>query len=608
MVKRILSMALCLIMIASCLVSCGSKITSENPGSYITMYLTDEVYDFDPANAYDNESALKIVSLLFSPLFSIDENGKLKKELVKNYEIYEDPKASEYKLTLELEKSCWSDGAQISANDLVYAWKRILEVEASSEAATLLFQIKNARKVKEGDLSIDALQVYAVNTTTVEIYLEEVLDANGKPAIDYDGFLRNLTSYALVPLREMIVSRTDDWAKKPATIVCSGPFKLRKISYEDDSKGLILERNAYYKRDTDTDKLDKSVTPFRLIVDYTLTAEQIMAGWENGEIFYVGDIPLAYRSQYAKKAEVVDEMSTHTYYLNENVEINGKKLFAIDEVRKALSLAIDREAIASAVVFAKAANALVPYNVYNGNSNKKDFRTVGGGIISTTADIEAAKSLLASAGIKASEYSFSITVAAYDEVHVLIANAVAEAWNKLGFKVRVDAVDVIVNDDFSSTGMVSTDIRDDIFAERVRANDYEVAAIDLVAYSPNAFDILAPFAKGFSGQAMDMSLKDENGKPYYVTPEHLTGFNAADYDAIIEAVFAEPDVNKKAALLHDAEKLLMEYMPVIPIIFNQDAYLVSNKLSGLGSTYYQTRIFSNVNQKNWEKYVPVEEA
>ena len=101
MVKRILSMALCLIMISSCLVSCGSKITAENPGSYITMYLTDEVYDFDPANAYDNESALKIVSLLFSPLFSIDEKGKVKNELVKSYEIYEDPKASEYKLTLD---------------------------------------------------------------------------------------------------------------------------------------------------------------------------------------------------------------------------------------------------------------------------------------------------------------------------------------------------------------------------------------------------------------------------------------------------------------------------------------------------------------------------
>ena len=76
--------------------------------------------------------------------------------------------------------------------------------------------------------------------------------------------------------------------------------------------------------------MDKAVTPFRLIVDYNLTADQIMAGWENGQIFYVGDIPLSYRSQYAKKAEVSDEMSTHTYYLNENAEINGKKLFAID--------------------------------------------------------------------------------------------------------------------------------------------------------------------------------------------------------------------------------------------------------------------------------------
>ena len=166
MIKRIIAFLLCALVVLSCFVSCGSDINTDNPGAYISMYLTDEVYDFDPANAYKNESALRVVSLLFAPLFSLDENGNVKKELVKSYEIFEDPKASEYKLTLKLEKSFWSDGAQVAANDVVFAWKRILEVESTSEAASLLFDIKNARKVKEGDLSIDALGIYAVNTTT----------------------------------------------------------------------------------------------------------------------------------------------------------------------------------------------------------------------------------------------------------------------------------------------------------------------------------------------------------------------------------------------------------------------------------------------------------
>ena len=594
-----------LLMLTLALAACGAK-DEEDRGAYINMYLADEVYDFDPANAYNNASALKIVSLLYSPLFSLDENGNVKKELVDSYTIYEDAKASEFKLTLKLKKSFWSDGTQISANDVVFAWKRILEVESTSEAAALLFDIKNARKVKAGDCSIDDLKVYAVNTTTLEIYFEEKLDEKGNPNIDYDGFIRNLTSYVLVPLREMIVSRTTDWAKKPATMVCSGPFTLRKVSYEKDTKGLTLERNAYYMRDKEVDALDKSVTPYRLVVDYTKSEQEIMQAYEAGEIFYVGEIPFSLRAQYLKNAEVSDAMSTHTYYLNENAEINGEKLFANKAVREALSLAINREAIAEKVVLAKAATGLVPYGVYNGDSAKKDFRTVGGNIISTSADIAAAKSKLSSAGIKASDYSFKIMVADYDETHLAIATEVMNAWKELGFKVSLDKVKVIVNDDIGTTNEVPIDIRDDIFQERFAVADYEVAAIDLVSYSTDAFGILAPFALGFSGQGMDMDLKDENGQPYYETPTHITGYNNDAYTAIIEKAFDAVTVKDKAEALHEAEAALLADMPVIPIVFNQDAYLARKDLSGIKETYYSTRNFAKTKLKDYKKYLPEE--
>lgn len=607
MIKRIIAFLLCALVVLSCFVSCGSEINADNPGAYISMYLTDEVYDFDPAHAYNNESALRVVSLLFAPLFSLDEDGNVKKELVKSYEISEDPKASEYKLTLRLEDSYWSDGTPVSANDVVFAWKRILEVESTSEAASLLFDIKNARKVKEGDLSIDALGIYAVNTTTVEIFFEEKLDANGKPVIDYEGFMRNLTSYALVPLREMIVSRSDDWAKKPATMVCSGPFTLRRVSYDKDNRGLTLERNAYYLRDKEVDKLDKRVIPYRLVIDYTKTDEEIMAAYEAGEIFFVGDIPFSARAAYADKAAVSDLMSTHTYYLNEKAIIGGKALFADKAVREALSLAIDREAIANAVVFAKAATALVPYGVYNADSAKKDFRSVGDDLIATTADMAAAKAKLSEAGIDASKFSFTITVAAYDEVHVAIAEMVKDAWCELGFKVKVDAIAVETNDDIGNTGEVATDIKDDIFAERLRAGNYQVAAIDLVAYAPSVFSILAPFAKGFSGQGMNMDLKDENGQPYYVIPTHATGFDNEEYNALIEKVYASVSASEKATLLHDAEKMLMDNMPVIPIVFNQSATLTRKELSDTKIGYYGTTVFSKTKLRNYENYLPTEE-
>lgn len=597
-----------LITITAVFASCASK-GIDDKGAYIYMYIADEVYDFDPANAYNNDSALKIVSLLYTPLFTLDSKGEVKKALVDSYSTHEDKGAGEYKLTLKLKTSYWSDGTQISANDVVFAWKRILEVESTSAAAPLLFDIKNARKVKAGDCSIDDLRVYAVNPTTLEIYFEEKLDSKGNPAIDYDGFMRNLTSYALVPLREMIVSRTTDWAKSPGTMVCSGPFTIRKVSYEEDTKGITLERNAYYMRNKEKDPLDKSVTPYRLIVDYTKNDEEIMQAYNKGEIFYVGQIPLSLRSQYSGKAKISDAMSTHTYYLNENAEINGEKLFANKSVRKALSLAIDREALAKKVVFAKAATGLVPNGVFNGNSSDKDFRKTGGNLISTKADIAAAKKLLSDAGIKASNYSFSIMVAAYDDAHVAMAEEVMKAWNELGFKVTLDKVDVIVNTDLgpSKDPEAAKKIRDDIFQEKFLRGEYQVAAADLVAYSADAFGLLAPFALGFSGEGMDMNLKDENGEPYYVTPTHSTGYNNDEYTAIIEKAYKTAGAGNKAKVLHEAEKFIIDEMPVIPVVFNKDAYLIKGDLSDVSSTYYDTRNFAKADLKDYKKYIPEEE-
>ena len=79
-----------------------------------------------------------------------------------------------------------------------------------------------------------------------------------------------------------------------------------------------------------------------------------------------------------------------------------------------------------------------------------------------------------------------------------------------------------------------------------------------------------------------------------------------DYTALIEKVHATTSITERAALLHEAEEMLLADMPVIPVIFNEDAYLEHKDLSGTASTYYGTRIFNDTKQKNWVKYVPEE--
>ena len=227
----------------------------------------------------------------------------------------------------------------------------------------------------------------------------------------------------------------------------SGAFRLKEMYYADDSAeglSMVLERNQYYFRDAEKDDIDESVTPYRLIIDYTKTDEEIMQAYENNELFYVGDIPLSVRGNWKESATVTDAMSTHSYVLNHNAVVryydaddfedlssnksiydttlvegtDGDKIFANAKVRQALSMVIDRTAIANAVVFAKAASGLVPYGVFDAKSVKDSFREVGGSLLASGADKAKAEQLLSEAGITASKYMFAISVPSYDEVHL----------------------------------------------------------------------------------------------------------------------------------------------------------------------------------------------
>ena len=619
MMKKIIALTLCLLMLVPVFASCAKK-DEDDKGAYITMYISDPIYNFDPARAYGNETALKIISLMFDNLFYLDSNGKVKNSLAKDYKIIEDEELGEYKMIINLKETSWSDGQVLIAQDVVDAWRRILNVANSFDAAVLLYDIKNAKLAKEGEVSIDSVGISALNETQIEIHFE------GK--IDYDQFILKLSSYALAPIRESIVNQTVntyDWAKKPTLFEASGPFKLAELSYEKGAEGLVLERNDKYFRDEEKHDIDKSVTPYKLIIDYSKTDEEIMKLYEAGELFYVGDIPLSVRGDWADEAKVTDALSTHSYMINTNAVVryydeakfkmlntlpeaeeelvdgvDGDKIFTIKEVRQALSLAIDRETIKQKVVFAEAATGLVPNGVFNGTSRRKTFRDNSDALIDTSANITKAKELLESVGVDASKYMFTISVAAYDDVHMAIANEVKNAWTELDFNVEILAIDVIVNVDKDKTTDASIDgVRDDVHAERLAEGKFDVAAFDFTAYSVDAFTVLAPFAKGYTGGA---AIKANS--PDFNIPTHVSGYNSAEYNALINEAYAEKDADKRADILHDAEKMLLDDMPIIPIVFNKNATLTSKKLTGEKVSYYGTPIFTKLNLKNYEEHIP----
>jgi len=798
MMKRLFAFTLCLLLMLACFASCSVQFEEkreeqlskeeeeELKGAQIAMYLTEMIYDFDPANAYNNEAAMKVISLLYEPTFYLNEKGKIDSNLIEKYEY----NSAEKKLSLHIADTYWSDGTYVSANDFVFSWKRVLEVEGSYGAACLLFDIKNARLANQGDTSIDNIGLSAPNDKLVEIFFEG--------EVDVDQFLLNLTSYALAPLRENLATKAsyyeillgedpetgkpvykrvrlyNDWAKKGATMAASGPFKVRTAVYPDDpvknedgsyllnengeflycyyvqdaaepealvklekgvyfyedengnilayskltmanyessskpeerekydeikrtckqlegkisdytttpqnSPQIILERNSYYFKDMNKDnwKVDEVVIPYRLIIDYSKSDEDLMAAYENGEIFYVGDIPLSLRSKYADSVSKTDNLSTHTYYLNENaivkyswisyddngipmlydsvgtqyrfnpetmailtIDENGKAIRYKDtyddngkliyftksgakvytgadglpilgenilsnvSVRQALSLVIDRDTIANAVVFAEAAAALVPTGVFNTDSAKKTFREAGSDYIMTKADSAAALAKIAESNIDPENYVLKLSYAAYDEVHEMIATTVAAAWETLGFKVELDPLRSVDNEHYwMSTEELLSDVKDDRWLESVVSGDYQIIAMDMVAYSVDAYSVLAPFATLFSGMGMDMQNFDEYGEPQYIPATHITGFEDETYNEMIEEIYAERDLGKRAELLHKAEEYLMSQMPVIPILYNQNAVLVNDKmLTDFEGNYYAPAGFVNCYLKGSPQY------
>jgi oligopeptide transport system substrate-binding protein len=372
----------------------------------------------------------------------------------------------------------------------------------------------------------------------------------------------------------------------------------------------MLERNIYYFRDNEEDRLKKSVTPYKITVDCSLTDEQLTAMYEKGMVMYIADVPLALRKDgaIAADAKIADKsFSTNSIYLNQNAIIDdgteeGSKLFADAKVRQALSLAIDRNAIVDTVVYAQAATGLLPTGIFEYGDRKTTFRDACTATYETlSTDAAKAAALLSEAGIKPAKYTFELTAPAYDEVQCAIADIIVENWKALGFNVSVKKIGTIQNNDwYKYTESVPADICDDLYAEELRAGSFQAIIFDYVAFSADPFSMLAPFAKPFSGRGMDMSNPDE----YLLTP-HITGYDSEEYNTLMEKIYAEKTVANRAEDLRAAEGILMADMPIIPVVFNLDATVTSKQLKGTDSNYYNQLTFQKAKINGYTKYLEI---
>lgn len=646
-ITRILCLVLCLAMLAPGFIACASGETTS--GAQINMYLSSEVYNFDPAYAHLDSSAAKLVGMMFEGLMKLDADGDISKGMLEKWVYTEDTGIDEesaaddkYTMVITLKDSAWSDGRALHADQFVYAWKRLLEPDFDGEGAQLLYDIVGAWERKNIGLSPDDIGLYAD---------QKVLTIEFKHSIDPEEFLRKTASLCLVPLRQDRVDYYYNWSSANTTIVTNGPFTL--VTYYP---GAIMElgRNTYYYHDvTDEDKLpnpSKHVKPYKIIVDYSLNSEQMLQKFEEGQLFYISELPASkeIREQYKERAKLYDTLVSHVYYFN-----TTKEPFNNPVVRDILSKVISRTEIAAEVVFAKPATGWVPENIKD-KTKKDDFAENNTAkIVSDAMSIADAKAALAAAGIDPASFpEFKLTVRVnadsvvdegtgsltlrpiknsnkriYDTVDYVVAQKVIEKWKELGFKCSIDPVNAKQYSETTSSllqyrdqlveaiyGTPGTGIKEEVKSKDAEGKDivtenyvnieragFDVVAIDYQLLDTTAFSALAVFAADYSGAQLDEK---------YETLGHITGYNSEAYNKLIaeaDAARLAGDKETLSAKLHEAEALLLKDCPVMPIFVYQDAIVSSKSLSNFKFSGWRTPIFHKVKLKNWRDYLPSSE-
>lgn len=459
----------------------------------------------------------------FECLLAVDQNGQLAPGQAESWETSEDGLTWTFHLRDGLK---WSDGSDLTANDFVYSWKRVCDpMVAAPYAETVLSMVEGYDKAIEGDL--DALQVVATDNNTLVVTLSAPC-----------SYFGSLAAFAtLSPVQQATVEANGDaWATKAETYISNGPFY---VSDWVPGSYIMMTKNPYYWN-ADAIKLDG--IKWNLIED----SNAAYSAYQTGEVLMIKDVPTEEIPSLKENADFYVDPIIGTYYLSMNID---REPFNNADVRKALSLAIDRDYVANTLMqgtYSPAGNLMGPGWIDTDGKQFKDNANGGKEYIDTTnyeADLEEAKQLLADAGYPNGEGFPTITYSTNDAgYHKVVAEYLQQAWAELGIDLQVDIVE------WAS------------FTPMRRNGDYDVAR------------------NGWVGDYSDPSNMLDL---FYSTNGNNDGkFNNADYDAAMDLSRTTLDVAERSTALHNAEDVLMEEAGCIPVAYYNDFWLQSDKITG----------------------------
>lgn len=583
--KRIISLLMTLVLIFGALTTLSSCGKPKDDGAEINIYLGSQVFDFDPSDYYVSANAERVLALIYEPLFTLKNNGKVKCAAAEDYEVDKE----ERKITITLRESYWSDNIKVTSNDFVYAWcERIINPANPNPAAALFLDVEGVKEAMNG-ASISDVGISAPSSDVITIKYVE--------GADYNKILKNLASVATAPVRQDLVSAAPTtWSK--SSVVTNGAFKVK--SYDKQEGTFELARNLGYHQDYKTKDYDNKVRPGMLYGNFTFAGNDISVSYKDIKdkvVFIMADATLADRAKYKRKADVADDTSVYTYVFN-----TQHPLFADVNVRLALSAAIDREAIVEAITFGKAADGFIP-DVSGGA--KKD-------IISTTADLAKAREYLAKADQNVVNANKNITLTIdSDEQSKAIAELVKAAWGELGFTVTVDALSPVTTKFADGSTALDSGIQYLVKSVAMGTATYDVLAIDWQTYSVDALAGLASLTSNLHGLGREYISGTPGADGVADSSKarsNLAFWQDAEYDKLVLDAGNATKKKDRKNLLIDAEKYLMEKMPVCPLVFNQSFVFTGSKVSNVELDALGNLNLVDTKLARYRKYFKVEET
>lgn len=520
--KKVLAIALVLAMVFS-LAACGGG-AAKTEKKVINYANGSQPEVLDPISSNYAKTSIVMYNI-FTGLTHIGPNGVAELAYADSYTVSDDGLTYTFHIR---EGAKWSDGSDLTAKDWENGFEFHMRPENAARSYDLKKYVKNAEAYYLGECTWEEVGFHATDDHTLVITLQDPCAY----------FLDLCCTY--IPYKTEKMEGNPDWSKNPETYITNGPFRVTKIV---DQQGFYTEKNPYYYN-AENVKIDE--VNFIWIDDEAVE----LASYKNGDI-NVSD-------SLSKESEETFR-GTADYHAAEKIGcgyITANTLHVEKPVRLAMSYALDRAKLIELLGLANVpATGFVPYGIHWNGRQWRDVADEKNGGQLVTYDVEKAKQILADAGYPNGEGLPTYTYICKN-TETAKAQAIQSMFKEVGIEMKIDTYESSVYWDVYDTE--DWDIGDDGWT-----GDYDDPSTNLFLWEE------------YREVNADGSLKDAR----------WANDAAKEYDRLMKSTYPETDAEVRLETFREAEKVIVEDMPVIPTFFYNDTFLVKPEITGVVKCY-----------------------